>query len=32
MIKILTKINQFLDRIIWNHNNKIRNKRLKNGK
>ena len=32
MIKILTKISQFLDRIIWSHNNKKRNKRLKNGK
>ena len=32
MIKLLTKLNQFLDRIIWNYFNKQRNKRLKNGK
>lgn len=32
MIKLLTKLNQLLDRIIWNHFDKQRNKRLKNGK
>ena len=32
MIKLLIKINQFFDKIIWNHINKQRNKRLKNGK
>jgi hypothetical protein len=32
MIKILMKINSFLDNIIWKHFNKLRNKRLKNGK
>ena len=32
MIKILIKINSFLDSIIWKHFNKLRNKRLKNGK
>jgi len=31
MIKLLIKINQFLDKIIWKHFNKLRNKRL-NGK
>lgn len=32
MIKILINFNKFLDRIIWKHFNKLRNKRLKNGK
>lgn len=32
MIKILIKINQVIDKIIWKHFNKLRNKRLKNGK
>ena len=32
MIKILIKINQFLDKMIWKHFNKLRNKRLNNGK
>jgi len=32
MIKLLIKINSFLDKLIWNHINKQRNKRLKNGK
>jgi hypothetical protein len=32
MIKILIKINQFLDKIIWKHFNKLRIKRIKNGK
>ena len=32
MIKFLIKINQLLDKIIWNNFNKLRNKRLKNGK
>ena len=32
MIKIIIKINSFLDKVIWNHFNKLRNKRFKNGK
>jgi hypothetical protein len=32
MIKILIKINSLLDKLIWNHFIKQRNKRLKNGK
>ena len=32
MIKILININTYLDSIIWKHFNKLRNKRLKNGK
>ena len=32
MIKILIKINKLLDKIIWEHFNKLRNKRIKNGK
>ena len=32
MIKILIKINQLLDKIIWKHFNKRRNNRIKNGK
>lgn len=31
MIKLLIKINSFLDKVIWKHINKLRNKRL-NGK
>ena len=32
MIKILIKLNQLLDKIIWKHFNKLRNNRIKNGK
>jgi hypothetical protein len=32
MIKIMIKLNQFLDRVIWKHFNKLRNNRIKNGK
>ncbi len=32
MIKILININKYLEIIIWKHFNKLRNKRLKNGK